>query len=262
VRKRFLLTVVILLSTVNIVYADDASKPDTTEKKLGITLDLTYTSKWLTKGVEGYGSKGGLFKTVDVDLYGTGLGVKVTHRNATSGDYVDKQRFDFRPYYKGELFEGQSYATNYNVGVGYEYYTGLDKKRAGTTFEWIFGFSWPNILPEGFTPSYIAHYEYPAGSEYTNSNVTGWVHRFLLGYDMNVAELPNPLHLTTEVAYSDGLGNKAHDWAYVTVGLSTKFNISKNLSFVPGLYHQTTMDESISKHKDITYSMLSMKYKF
>ena len=254
-KGRILLTAVILLNTVNLVYAED-------EKKLGVTLDLTYTSKWLSKGIEAYGSKGGFFKTIDVDLYGTGLGLKVTHRNATSSGYVDKQRFDFRPYYKGKSFEGESYATNYNISVGYEYYTGLDKKRAGTTFEWIFGFSWPNLLPRGLTPSYITHYEFPAGRGYANRNVTGWVHRFLLGYDMTVPELPNPLHLITEVGYYDGLGNKVHDWGYFTAGISTKFNITDNLAFVPGLYHQVTMDDSISKHKDITYTMLSMKYKF
>ncbi|MHC4636498.1 MAG: hypothetical protein ACYTBP_04815 [Planctomycetota bacterium] len=253
--KRILLTAVILLNAVNLVSAEG-------EKELGVTLDLTYTSKWLSKGVEAYGSKGGLFKSIDIDLYGTGFGIKTIHRNATSSGYVDKQRFDFRPYYKGSMFEDESYATNYNLSVGYEYYTGLDKKRAGTTFEWIFGFSWPNILPEGLTPSYIVHYEYPGGSGYTNRNVTGWVHRFLLGYDINVAELPNPLCFTNEIAYYDGLGNKVHDWAYYTAGLSTKYNITRNLAFVPGVYHQVTLDKSISQHKDITYTMLSMKYKF
>ncbi|MFH1615584.1 MAG: hypothetical protein ABIG61_10945 [Planctomycetota bacterium] len=254
-RTKVLLMVVILLNAANIAYAAE-------EKKLGVTLDLTYTSKWMSKGVEAYGAKGGLFKTIDVDFFGTGLGFQVTHRNATSSGYVDKQRFDFRPYYKGRLFDDESYATTYDISVGYEYYTGLDKRRAGTTFEWIFKFAWPNILPKGFTPSYIAHYEYPAGSGYTNSNVTGWVHRFLLSYDMNVFELKNPIKLSTEVAYYDGLGNKVHDWGYFTAGISTKFNITENLSFVPGLYHQVTLDKSISEHKDITYTMLSMKYKF
>ena len=255
VRRGVLLSIAVIFSTVNVVCAEE-------EKKLGFTFDLTYTSKWLSKGIEAYGSKGAIFETIDVDFYGTGLGVKVTHRNSTSSGYVDKQRFDFRPYYKGKLFESESYATNYNISVGYEYYYGLDKRKAGTTYEWIFGFSWPKILPKGFTPSYIVHYEYPAGSGYTNRKVTGWVHRFLLAYALKVQDLQNPLKLSTEVAYYDGLGNKVSDWAYFTVGLSGKFDITENLAFVPGIYHQTTLDESISKHRDITYTMLSMKYKF
>ena len=254
VKKCALLTALILLNTVVVAQAQ--------QDELSVTLDLTYTSKWLSKGVEAYGSKGGLFKTVDVDLYGTGLGLRVTHRNSTSSGFADKQRFDFRPYYKSTLFENESYATNYSISVGYEYYPGLDRRNAGTTVEWVYAYSWPNILPKGFTPSYIAHYEYPAGSGYINRNVTGWVHRFRLAYDMSVPELPNPLSLTTELGYYDGLGNKVHDWGYFTVGLSSKFSITDNFSFVPGLYHQVTLDDSISKHKDITYTMMSLKYKF
>ena len=67
----------------------------------------------------------------------------------------------------------------------------------------------------------------------------------------------------TEVAYYDGLGStKVHDWGYFTAGLATKFDLTDNLAFVPGLYHQVTMDRAINKHQDITYTMLSMKYKF
>ena len=102
--KKGLLSIIALLSVVNFAYAEAEE-----EKKLGVTLDLTYTSKWMSKGIEAYGSKGGLFKTIDIDFYGTGFGLRVTHRNATSSGYVDQQRFDYRPYIKGSLFEETSY---------------------------------------------------------------------------------------------------------------------------------------------------------
>jgi len=218
-------------------------------------------SKYMSKGAEGYGQQGALFKTIDLDLYGTGFGVKVTHRNATASGYVDKQRFDYRPYYKGKLFEGKSYTTNYNISCGYEHYPGLARNVANTTFEWIFDFSWPKIMPKGFVPRYTAHYEYPAGSNYAHSNITGWVHRFRLGYDLNVSEIPEPLYFSSEVAYTDGLGGAAHDWSYATFGLSTVLKINDNLSFVPGLYHQISMDDSVCE-RDVTYFILSMKYRF
>jgi hypothetical protein len=255
VRKSILSAVAVLVITANAVYAEG-------EKKLGVTFDLTYTTKWLSKGVEAYGSKGGLFKTLDVDFWQSGWGVRVTHRNATSSGYVDAQRFDFRPYYKGSFFDDASYLTKYDISVGYEYYPGLAREKANTTYEWIFNFSWPKLLPYGVVPSYIAHYEYPASGGDVNRKVAGWVHRFLLGYDFNVEALPNPLNLSTELAHYDGLGNKGNNWGYFTVGLATKFDIAENLTFIPRIYHQTTLDEAISKHKDITYAMLSMKYKF
>lgn len=252
-RNGILLIIAILLSVAGIAQAE--------EGKLGVSLDLTYMSKWMSKGAEAYGQQGALFQTIDVDLYGTGFGVKVTHRNATASGYVDKQRFDFRPYYKNQLFEGEPYATNYNLSVGYEYYPGLARDKANTTYEWIFAFSWPDIMPKGFTPSYIAHYEYPAGRDYKHHNITGWVHRFGLSYDLGVPELPQPLRLSSEVAYTDGLGGASHDWSYATFGLSTGLKISDNLSFVPGVYHQISMDDSVCK-RDVTYCKLSMGYKF
>jgi len=235
---------------------------NTQKKELGVTFDLTYTSKWLSKGIESYRSKGGLFKSIDIDFYGTGFGLRVTHRNATSSGFVDNQRIDYRPYFKGSLFDNTKYFTKYDISVGYESYTGLASHKANTTYEWVNSFSWPNLLPYGLVPGYIFYYEYPANSGEANRNNNGAVHSFLLGYDMKVPELKNPLKLSTEVAYYDGLSNRVSDWAYFTAGISTRFSITDNLSFVPGIYHQLTMDESISEHKDITYTMLSMKYKF
>ncbi|MCP4614221.1 MAG: hypothetical protein GY845_36515 [Planctomycetes bacterium] len=255
-RKRILLAFVLCLLAAGMAQAE--------EGELGVTVDLSYWSKWLSKGFYGYGSHGALFKTVDLDLYGTGFGVKVTHRNATSGDHVDLQRFDYRPYYASQLFEGESYATNYNIGVGYEHYTGLAKSTANTTYEWILALAWPNLIPEGIVPNYKVHYEYPAGSGYVHDDVTGWVHRFGLGYNLDVDELPAPLQISGEVAYNDGLGGqtKDHDWSYACFGVATKFPITDNLTFVPCVYHQITIDKTTNPDKDVTYCVMSMKYKF
>ena len=126
-KKRFFLVIAVLLGSVGLAHAQ--------EDKLGVIFDLTYMSKYMSKGTEAYGQQGALFKTIDLDLYGTGFGVKVTHRNALASGYVDKQRFDYRPYYKSQLFESKSYATNYNISVGYEHYPGLARNVANTTFE-------------------------------------------------------------------------------------------------------------------------------
>lgn len=229
--------------------------------QLAVSLDVTYVSKWLSKGVQAYGAHGGVFATTDIDFYGTGFGLKVVHRNSISGRHVDSQRFDYRPYYKNKLFEEQTYATNYNISIGYEHYYGRTRHKANTTYEWIFDFAWPNLLQNGIVPQYTAHYEYPVSGGDSNRKIAGWVHRFRLGYDVLVPELPNPLHLSTEVAYTDGLCAAEHDWSYFTTGLSTKFKIADNMTFVPGIYHQISMEDSVNTN-DVTYAKISMKYKF
>jgi len=257
VKRKILLTVVIILLA--------AGRTQSQEKQLGVTFDVTYLSKWLSKGVEAYGSHGALFKSFDFDLFGTGLGFEVIHRNAIGSGYVDQERFDFRPYYKGKVFEDTPYAMNFNLGTEYEYYPGLNRKRANTTWEWIFAFSWPNILPQGFTPSYIVHYEYAAGENYTKQSGAdippGGVHRFILGYDLKALEDAEPFRLSGEIAYYDGLGGAEHDWAYTTFGISTKLKITDNLSFLPGVFYQISMEDSVCDH-DLSYTGLSMRYKF
>ncbi len=255
VMKRILLAAIMVLLSIGSLNAMGD------EKKLGITFERQYHSMWLSKGARGYGQHGALFETIDLDFYGSGFGVKTTHRSAIGSGYVDKERFDFRPYYKNQLFGGESYAMNYNISVGYEYYPGLGRKKAFTSFEWIYAFNWPNVMQNGIVPYYIIHYEYPAYHG-QRVNYTGWVHRFGFGRDIDVTELPKPLHFSTEIAYTDGLGGADRDWSYYNLGFSTTFDVIKNLTFTPGVYYQRTIDESVNPNKNVFYCILSMKYRF
>jgi len=233
------------------------------DKKLGATFDLMYMSKYMTKGTEGYGQQGGLWETVKFDLWGTGLGVGVGHQGATSSGYVDKQRLNHMVYYANTLFDGTPFKTEYKLNWIYKHYYGR-ARNIGNTQNWIFAFSWPEILPvKNLAPYYIADYEHPAGSGYVNRRISGFVHVFGLGYDLTVPELPNPLRLSGDISYRDGYGGGAvdHDWSHVTLGISTKLDINKNTSFHPGVYHQLSMDDSVAKG-DVTYAVLSLRHKF
>ena len=90
---------------------------------------------------------------------------------------------------------------------------------------------------------------------------TGWVHRFGIEADLDLAQLPKPLTLSSEVAYTDGLRAADHDWSYATFGISTKFKITDNLTFIPELNHQISMDDSVCE-RDVTYCKLGLKWKF
>lgn len=231
------------------------------DKELGVAFELDYRSQWLNKGMAVYGKNGGFFKAVFIDFYGTGFGLELKHRNATGSGYVDQQRFDYRPFYRGVAFDDKTYATNYFLSLGYEHYPGLARNTGNTTFEWIFAFSWPKIMPDGFIPRYIVHYEYPAGSGYDNSQVAGWVHRFGLDYDLQAEWMSGPVRLSSELGYTDGLASAEHDWSYLTIGISKKFNISDRLTFTPGIYHQFSMDDSVLS-RDVTYCRLKLRYRF
>jgi hypothetical protein len=253
-RKNILLMTAILLSVSRGLQAQD--------KNLGVTFDLTYSSRWITKGKAGYGQQGALFATIDLDLWGSGFGTAICHQQATASGYVDKERFNYSIYYGNNLFNDSVCKTNYKIHWIYKYYPHLARYIKNSQ-EWKIDVSWPDILPGGLVPKYIAHYEYPAGSNYNNHDITGWVHRFGLGYKLRTPGLTEPIDLSAEVAYRDGLGGRSydHDWSHATFGMTTKIKSNAKMSFIPGFYYQISMDDSVSK-RDIPYGKLSMKYTF
>lgn len=257
-RKVVLLTAAIILFAATFTLAEAQE-----DKKLDVTFDLTYTSKYMSKGSESYGQQPRLMETVYFDLWGTGFGVAFGHQGSTSSGYVEKQRFNYKVYYGSSIFDGTPYKTKYKFSWEYKNYYGRARNK-GNSQEWISSLSWPEILPvENLAPYYIVHYEHPSGSGYNNYKNSGWAHRFGLGYDLTVPELSNPLRLSAEIVYRDGLGGptKDHDWSHATFGIATNLKLNDRLSFVPGLYYQESMDDSVCK-RDVIYCKLSLKYRF
>lgn len=233
------------------------------EKKLGVTLDTTYVSKWMSRGRSVWGADGGFFESVDFDLWGSGFGAVFVHQSSTGDKWVNKQRLEYGLYYRNSIFDDSTIKTNYKLKWVYKNW--YDNPRDKSNLQaWVLNLSWPDILAiENLNPYYTAYYDYPAGSNYDlTAHYAGWVHLFGLGYNMGVESLTNPVRLTADLAYTDGMRAADHDWSYATFGASTKLKLSDNLSFVPGIYHQLTMDKSVGRKKDITYTKLSMKYKF
>lgn len=231
------------------------------EEKLEINLDMTYMSKLMDKGGEYYSENGGFLKTLDIDLWGTGFGVSVEHRESIGSGFVDKERFAYKVYYRNSLFKGEAYVTKYKAYWKLNHHPGKSR-HVGNAQELNLSLSWPEILPGGPVPSYTFYSDYPAGSGYDNRDSSYYYHLFGLGYALKVQVLPNPLNLSAKIAYQDGgSSNKDHDWSHTTLGMFTKFNITDSLSFVPGFYYQISMEDSVCK-RDVTYCILSMKYKF
>jgi hypothetical protein len=256
-KKWILLVSVALLCMTEIVEAQDVKN-----NKLGVTLDLTYMSKYMSKGEEDYGQQGGFFETLDLDLWGTGFGTSVSHREATASGYVNSEKIYYSLYYGNAAFKDSWFAMKYKLGWTYKYYPS-NARHVKDKQEWWYELSWPKLLPWDLTFCYNGYYETPAGRHYDNRAKAGWHHSFGLKRKFDIADLP-PVTASAFMDYRDGLGgpSKDHDWSHATFGLSTNIKLTSNLSFSPGIYHQITMDKSICGRKDVTYCKLSMKYKF
>lgn len=256
-KKGILLAIVILLIASAFAQAQ--------ENKLGVTLDVTYASRYIWRGFDRYSNNDGAIRpSIDLDFYGTGFGFKVLYSTAVGGGHVDGDEVDFTIYYDNTFWGGETYATDYKVG--WTCYSHPHRPRAAAQ-EFFGSFSWPNVFPLGIVPNYTVVKMWPStgNPDVTNAYTgSGWFHILGLGYDWVVPELANQvLKLSADLVYNDGAGtaSAAHEWSHMVFGVSTGFIITSNLTFTPAFYFQKSMESSVNG-SDEYWTTLSLTYTF
>ena len=264
-KRGILLIAVILLSTAGLAQAQ--------EDELGVTLGVKYMSRLIWRGFDVYKDNDAAIRPfVDVDLYGTGFGVNVIHTRGVGDEmrYTERmEKFNYTLYYRNKLFEDETYATNYKTG--WVYYSYPERERSSADLQEIFTtFSWPEICPQGIVPTYTIVRMWPAESKADCRNNGGWWHIFGLGYDLTMPVLmPDTpeqiLHLSVETAYNSsvyaGGDSVDHDWSHAAFGISTNFDLGNDLTFTPGMYYQSSWEDSVNP-SDEYWATLTLKYKF
>ena len=272
-KKGILLAAVILLSAAGFAQAQ--------EGELSGSVDLTFLSSYIWRGYDWFeNNHSALQLGIDLDLYDTGFGLSILNTRANrSGDgmldipFQDLERLDLTLYYGSSLFEGETYATDYTVG--WVYYNLPDNSSNFADMQEFFAsLSLPEICPAGVVPSYTIICLWPSESNSTlntalqgiGRSVGGWIHVVGLGYDLTVPgplpEIPEQtLHLSADMTYNDGVLGADHDWSHAVLGVSTEFDLTENVAFVPALYYQATMDKSVNA-SDEWWVTLGLSYKF
>jgi len=284
--RKILVTAVFLLAVVGIAQAQDS--------ELHGSVDLTYQSKYVWRGFDVYGDKSAVQPSLDLDLFGTGLGVNVMGHRANSSGYENAERWDYTLYYQNGLFQDQAYAMMYRLGWVYYNYPDLRSSQADLQ-EMHTVLSFPKMIPCGIVPSYVLVKLWPnssgslvaknfdlAGEPVYNpmagmyvppsskGTASGWAHIFMLDYPLKVGgilpETPEQVfNLHTELVFNDGVGPAGQDvdsdWSNVVFGVSTGFKLSEELVLTPGVYHQISMEKTVDDQNE-TWATLSLTYKF
>lgn len=274
-KQRFFLAAIVLFCAAGFVQAQDSD--------LHGSVDFTYQSNYIWRGFNVYGDKSAMQPGLDLDLFGTGLGIDILGHRANSSGYEDFERWDYTLYYQNMLAKDETYALMYNLGWMYYNYPDLSQSEADLQ-EIHAVFSLPKMCPAGVVPSYILVKLWPnsskswVGAPKFDGTASGWAHIFMLDYPLTVGGiLPDTpeqvLNLHAEAVFNDGVGpggqNVDHDWTNVVFGISTGFDLSDEIVLTPGVYHQITMDGSVNPEKDgtpnksnETWATLSLTYKF
>ncbi|MDT8303775.1 MAG: hypothetical protein RQ760_19995 [Sedimentisphaerales bacterium] len=279
-KQKVLFAAIVLLATTALVQA---------QGELHGSLDVTYQSKYLWRGIDVYGDKSAIQPTVMLDLYGTGFGFMMEGHRANASGFETTERWDPTLFYKNAAFMDESYAMQYMVWWRYFYFPDdpLDGIPAGLSGdvdlqEAAAAMSFPKILPvEGLIPTYVLVKLWPAesgtfvGSQniagLSNGTASGFAHIFMLDYGLPIEDLmpdmpEQVLKLHAEVVFNDGVDPRGlgvdHDWSNAVFGVSTDFKLDDSTTLTPGVYHQVTMDKTINPDKDETWVTLGLKYSF
>ena len=274
-KQGILLAAVVLFCAMGFAQAQDTD--------LHGSVDFTYQSKYVWRGFDVYNDKSAVQPSLDLDLFGTGLGVNVMGHRANSSGYEGAERWDYTLYYQNGQFMDEAYALMYRLGWVYYNYP-LHNPEDADLQEMHAIFSLPKMIPGGLVPTYCLVKLWPNSSGSlvaknldlsagvpSSGTASGWAHIFMLDYPLVVGGLlpdtpEQVFNLHTEVVFNDGVGpagqNVDQDWSNVVFGVSTGINLSDDLVLTPGVYYQVTMEDTVNDDKDELWTTLSMTYKF
>jgi len=252
-RKGMILIVAVAMLTAGVAQA--------MEGELGVDLDVTWVSKYIWRGIDKLDDKAALQPSVNVDLYGTGFSVNVwTSQAGSSGtrttSTVDAEEWRYRLTYSNSVLDGESYRTNYALSWVFYDYPDMASNDADMQ-EINLALSWPDLCPAGVVPSYTAIYMWPSQGNGAVRESSGFIHVFGLGYDLEVAEMPNPLSFGCAAVYNDGTVAPTvdHDWSHILWSVSTSIDCPMGGKFTPGLYYQTSMEDSVNTEDEFWVSL-------
>lgn len=242
------------------------------EGKLGVDLDLTWASKVIWRGMDVGDNKAGFMPTATFDLWGTGFSTQImgywAGAESNGAEWaLPTEKYEYRLAYANSFNKGDTAQVDYNLTYTYADY-------------YVHNSSWNDYqdlaltlsLPKAFgcvVPHYTAAYTWSGRPGPTPGVLGGSIHEgpgffHIVGLDYNFKVADQPLTFSAEATYNDGafgMGRVAdHEWSHITWGLRTSFKVG-NGTFIPGIYYQTSMDDSVNKNDEF-YTVMSYKISF
>ncbi len=237
------------------------------EGDIGVDIDATWVSKYIWRGFDKLDDKAAFQPSINVDL-GSGFSVGVwgsyagSSKNGGSISTVNATELRYLLTYNGTAFVGEARQIDY--AVNWLYYDFIDMPSKDADLQEInVALAFPQICPGGIVPRYTAIYIWPAKGDGQANGATGWIHQFGVDYDIVVGEIipNNPEQVFTfswDITYNDGAGatgrtdasNPDHDWSHMTWGLSTEIACPFGGTFRPGVYYQTSMEDTVNSEDE------------
>ncbi len=238
---------------------------------IGIDVGASYMSRYVWRGFDTYAKNHSAFQPfVDFTFGDTGFRFGIWMSRANGSGFEALEEIDYTVAYGNSLWGETSHAMNWEVGYTYYNYPDGPTPTLNPTLatrdldaqEMFLELSWPSICPAGIVPSYTLLRMWPdeggrRSDGTTRSNFRdsgGWGHKFALAYDQKVPGFlgNNPeqvLNWTVETWFNDGVGaaDVDQDWSHAVFGVSTDFGAWGNGTITPGIWYQSSWDDSVNE---------------
>jgi len=262
---------IILVSLVGLLIGSIAVAAE--DGQYGVTVDTTWVSKYIWRGIDLLDDKAAIQPSVSMDL-GSGFSATVWSSWAGSsqggGDIstVNADEMDYILSYANSINEDDISAIAYSLNWVYYDFTDQPSKAADAQ-EINASIAMPNLCPYGIVPSYTIAKMWAAKAYGDAGDVGGWIHVFGLDYGLTVPGFleNNPeqtIDLHWDLTFNDGAGLAAggvdSDWSHTTFGASTDIALGGG-TLRPGVFYQVSMDESVN-NEDELYTAVSYSFNF
>jgi hypothetical protein len=235
---------------------------------LGITVDLSYTSKYIWRGFDVLDDAAAFQPSVNFDL-GNGFSANLWMSYAgTSGNStlsrVDATEYNYTLAYSNSAFEDCPWKTDYMVG--YRYYDYIDTAtRDADVMEVFLTGEMPNLIEGGIVPHFGVFQMWPAKSGGLNNSYAGTIYLMGFNYGFAFDQMPGlPLTFSWDIVYNDGTGSNAidHDWSHMVWGLSTAMTCPMTgAKIVPAVYFQNSFEETVNTQDEL-WGSISYSFAF
>ncbi len=237
-----------------------------------VSVETTYLTRYLFYGIDRYADNDGAIQpAVTLDFGDTGFSAKVLGSWSTKSMHQNAEDFQYSLLYAGSFGDGPL-ATSYVANYTYYDVFGNNSKDADLQEAGIL-FAWPNVCAMGIVPHYRVVNIWQTSSDNVISpagavpTTAGFVHAFGAAYSFTTPGIINgtaeqTFNVVADLVYNDGFGAASvdHDFTHAVVGISTAVPVGE-LTVVPALYYQISMDDSVNRSDEI-YGGVTVKYSF
>jgi hypothetical protein len=247
--KKLLVGMVVLLAATASV---NAAEQETTED-MGVTVDVTYVSKYIWRGFDLFDNRSAWQPSVDIDL-GGGFSANLWMSYPGSSGAVNATEYNYTLAYSDSVLDDSVWKTNYSLGYTYFDFPDTSSKDADTMEVFLTG-EMPAVTGCGVVPHFAIFQGWTAQSGGANNDYGGTIYLMGFGYDFTLDQAPElPMSFSWDIVYNDGTGGGGidHDWSHMVWGLSTAMTCpATGGTLSPGIYYQNSFEKSVNDEDEL-----------